>query len=151
MEKVVSIDEVAEHMINVGEQLIPYNFPQADPHLENELFVLKTREVFVDGYAVILHYNKSDYKNYFIETLQIFGKTAPFLPFNLIIKLAQKFLGGHNLSLSEMFKDNRKIYCWTIVTDPSGKPISPPQKDFQVCSFEGFKYAYIDAKNINLY
>jgi hypothetical protein len=148
---VISLDQVAEHMRNVGEQLVPYNFPQADPKLENDLFILKTREMFVDGYWVMLHYNKADYKTYFVETFQVFGKKTPFLSFSLVVKLAKKFLGGHHLALSEILKDNRKIYCWTVAVDYDGRPMVPPQKETQVCTFEGFQYAYVDPRHTNFY
>jgi hypothetical protein len=146
-----TIDNIIEDMMHFGDQLVPYNYPQADPRLEEELFILKAREAIVDGYAVLLYYNKSDYKNYFIESLQIHSKTSPFLPFNLIVKVAKKFLGGHNLALSEILRDNKKIYCWTALMDTSGRPMPTLNKESQLCNFEGFKYSYISIKNLDIY
>ena len=60
-----SLDLIVEHMRNVGDQLIPYNFPQASPHLEDDLNKIKSRDVVVDGYNVILHFSKSDYDTHY--------------------------------------------------------------------------------------
>lgn len=150
-----SLDIVAEHMRNIGEQLVPYNHPQADASLERDLYVLKTRELFIDGYWVMLHFNKADYKTHFLETLQIFGKKTPFLPFNLVVKLGRKFLGGHHLSLYEALRDKqdlRKIYCWNVMLDRQGRPIQFAPQETQLLTFEGFCYTYIqDPKLVNLY
>jgi hypothetical protein len=75
------IDVIVEQVKALGERLIPYNFPLADPAAEDDLVVLKTVEVVVEGYIVFIHYNKSDYGDHFLESFQIYGKNSPFLPF----------------------------------------------------------------------
>ena len=72
-------------MRNMGELLVPYNFPKADPRLENDLNVLKTVDCIVDGYSICLHFSKADYNSHYLETLQVLGKDIPFLPFCLIV------------------------------------------------------------------
>jgi hypothetical protein len=145
------LDAAIEHIRNVGEQLVPYNFPQADPQLEDEMGILKTQELCVDGYHIIIHFSKAFHNDYYLETLQILGKKVPFLPFNLVVKLAKKFLGSHHLSLSEILRDNRKIYCWTITVDAEGHPLPSAHEEAKFLEFEGFEYAYIDAQFINFY
>lgn len=147
-----NLETLVARMRNVGDQLAPYNFPQADPKLEDDLNVIKTKEAVVDGYAVILHFSRSDYRTHYLETLQILGKNSPFLPFNVVFKIVRRFLGSHHLSLAEPIQDNRKIYCWTVCVDPRGVPIPMPQQDeAEECLFEGCKYKYIDPSHISFY
>ena len=150
--RIKHVDEVISNARIIGEQLMCYNFPQADPRLEDDLNILKTKEVLVDGYSVILHYSKADYRTYYLETLQILGKNSPFLPFHLVVKIARKFLGNQKLTLVEPMRDNRKIYCWTVTLDRRGIAIdSPNQPPVEAQSYDGFKYTYLDAQHINFY
>lgn len=150
-----NFDDVVVRMRNVGEQLIPYNFPKGDVHLEDELNFVKTKEVIVDGYEIILNFSKSDYTSanppHFTETLQIIGKNSAFLPFNMVVKLARRFLGNQHLSLLEILKDNRKIYCWTVCLDKRGCPIEQPNEGRSLAmKFEGFEYEYMDPQKVRL-
>jgi len=147
-----SLDLIADHMRNVGEQLVPYNFPQASPQLEDDLNEIKSRDVVVDGYNVILHFSKSNYDDHYLETLQVIGKNTSFLPFSLIAKVGRKFLGGHHLSLVEIYKDGRKIYCWSVTLNRRGCPIaSSYEQDGERCTYEGFEYSYMDPSQVNFY
>lgn len=150
MEK--NLDDFVERMRNVGEQLVPYTVPMADARLEDELNFVKTKEVVIDGYELTINYGKSDQQSCYTESLQIIGKNSAFLPFNLVAKLARKFLGSHKLSLIEILKDNRKIYCWTVCTDRRGRPIDPPiEHQLHSCKHEGWEYAYMDPKQVKIY
>ena len=40
---------------------------------------------------------------YYLESFQILGKHAPFLPFCLVVKLGCMFLGSHQLALVEFY------------------------------------------------
>lgn len=152
IEKVMSLDVLANHMRNLGEQLVPYNYPQADPKLEDDLSSLKSKYVMIDGYNIVIHYTKGDFKTHFLESLQIYGVNTPFLPFNLVVKLARKFLGSHDLSLVEILRENKKIYLWTVAVNRRGCPISsPPQDNCKDCVYEGFHYRYCDPSSIKLY
>jgi hypothetical protein len=51
-------DDIVNHMKSLAEYFIPYNFPKVPPKEEDEINILKFREAMVDGYNVILHYNK---------------------------------------------------------------------------------------------
>jgi hypothetical protein len=136
----------------MGDFLIPYNFPKNDPKIEEDTDVLKTMEVVVDGYSAVLHYNKADYSDHYLITFQVFGKHCPFLPFIVVAKLARKFLGEKNLSLVELLRNNRKVYCWTLYADLEGNPIkSKIEERGEFCTFEGFKYTYMSPTEINFY
>ena len=148
-----NLDEIVERMRSMGEFLIPYNFPNnISFEVEEDLSIFKEREAIIDGIPLFLNYQKADYKKYYIETLQIFGKNTPFLPFNLVCKLGRRFLGGHHLSLVEIFKENRKIYIWSVCVDKEGRPIKAPYKlESEECEFEGFNYLYLQPNQINFY
>lgn len=147
------LEEIIERMRGMGDILVPLNYPNTFSfELEDDLSIFKEREAIIDGIPLLLNYQKSDYKKYFIETVQIFGKTTPFLPFNLICKIGKRFLGGHHLSLVEIFKDNRKIYIWSVCVDKRGRPIPAPYKlKTEQCEFEGFNYSYLQPNQINFY
>jgi len=147
------LDQTILNMRSLGEMLVPYNFPLAPmPLKEDDLAPLKERELVVDGYQIVVNYQKSDYQNHLIETLQIYGKSSPFLPFNLICKLAKRFLGPHHLSLVEVFRQNRKVYIWSVCVDRNGKPIPCPyEAETESCEFEGFNYIYLQPSQVNFF
>jgi hypothetical protein len=146
------IDKIVEQMQRLANQLVFYNFPTVPAEDEDEINILKFHEAVIDGYNVILHYNKHDYGDHFLETFQVLGKEVPFLPFALICKLAQKFLGDRHLSLVEVMKERRKIYCWTIVRDARGRVKSSPyENEGTDCIYEGLKYSYVSPDKVNFY
>jgi hypothetical protein len=151
--KELKLDDIIKRMKSLGNVLVPYNFPKMMPTMmEDDLSVLKQREAVVDGYQIVLNYQKSDYDEYFTEILQIYNKNSPFLPFNLICKLGKRFLGDGNLSLIEIFKDNRKIYIWTVYVDQDGNSIPiPHETESEECEFEGFNYLYMQPNQVNFY
>jgi len=135
----------------VGDQLVPYNYPRCDPSLEEQLAPIKYRESIVDGYSIVLYYHKAQYKDYLVEILQIVGKTQPFLPFTVVVKIARLMLGSANLNLTEYLKDSRKIYCWSVFLDEHGKPMPPVNNVGNKVEFEGFTYLQLEQDSINLY
>jgi len=147
------LNEVIANMKSLGEMLVPYNYPRTPLILyEDSYEFFKERDVVVDGYSLIIHYQKSDYKEYFLKTFQIHNKTGPFLPFYLVAKMAKKFLGSEYLSLVEIFKDSKKIYCWSVAVDENDVAIETPYEiDGEKCSFEGFEYIYMSPESINFY
>lgn len=148
------LEDIIDNMRALGDMLIPHNFPKAPLLMttEDDLSIFKQREAIIDGYPVLLHYQKSDYDAYLMETLQIYGKNSPFLPFSLICKLGKRFLGSHHLSLVEIFRDNRKIYIWSVCVDRRGRPIPVPwEPDTEECVFEGFNYLYMQPNQVNFY
>jgi len=136
-------DDVIKEMKSFGELLIPYNTPRVSQVDEDEICIIKTREVAVDGYNTVIYYSKSDWADYYIEILQVTGRYTPFLPFSLVCKIGKKFLGERYLSYVDFLRDNRKTYCWTVASDKSSTPISAPYKKEIVsddCVYEGFCY-----------
>ena len=151
--KELKIKDIIDSMRALGERLIKYNFPKVMPSaMEDDLSVFKQREAILDGYPVVLHYQKADYDNHLMETLQIYGKNSPFLPFSLVCKLGRRFLGPSHLSLVEIFKDNRKVYIWSVCVDKTGNAIpSPYEMEIEECIFEGFNYIYLQPSQVNFY
>jgi hypothetical protein len=144
-------DDLVDSLRSIGDKLVPYNFPRNDPRLEDEIHPLKVVETLIDGYEVVICFSKADYKEHFLETVQIFGRSMPFLPFSIVIKVAQKFLGSRHLSLVEIPKANRKVYCWTVCVDRNGGSVaSPYEVKSEICKFEGFEYAYMQPDQVNL-
>ena len=138
----------------VSKHLIPLTFPFPKSRIEDEedIAILKKVEEDVDGYSLILHFNKANYGKYYLESFQVLGKHSPFLPFHLVVKLAQRMLGGHYLSFVEFYQENRKIYCWSVCVDKEGKPIpSPIEDETESCEFEGFEYKYMRPNQLNFY
>lgn len=152
MNQKTDIQDIVSRMKTLGERLVPYNFPMAPPHVEEDINPSKTVEATVDGYQLVLYYSKADYKNYIVEMFQVFGKNDPFLPFNLVTKLAKTFLGKEGLSLTEVIRDNRKIYCWTLRTDNVGQLIHGQLADeVEECEYEGMRYVYLRPDQVNIY
>lgn len=147
-----SLGKHIEEMRGLGEVLVKYNFPKAPSEWEDDLNVLKMRELIIDGYYVLAHYSKADYGDHFLETLQVLGKNCPFLPFFLVCKLAKRFLGERELSLLEFVRDNRKIYCWTLTLDMENNPIpSPFDPEVKRCVYEGLEYGYMQPSQVNFH
>jgi hypothetical protein len=148
-----NFDEIVKNMKSLGDRLIPYTYPQTFSSLfDSDLDVFREREVYLDGYSLMVYYQKSDFGDYFFKTVQIYNRVGPFLPFNIVFKVATKFLGTKDLSLVEIFKSNRKVYCWSLATDHFDAPIDPPyETKGEYCHFEGFSYFYITPSYVNFY
>lgn len=141
-------------MKRFGKLLMPYNFPLVSPEEEEAVnFIKSLHETCVDGYSLVLHFSKSDYGTHYLETLQVVGKYSPFLPFSLVCKIGKQVFGSRHLSLVELIKEGRKIYCWTLVADRENKPIPGPyqQEDAERCMYEGLEYRSVSPKEVNLY
>lgn len=147
------LDEIASNMRSLGKMLIPYTYPRNFASLfDNDLDIFREREIYVDGYSLIIYYQNSDYGDYLLETVQVYNKVGPFLPFCIVAKVAVSFLGPIGLSLVELFKSDRKIYCWSIATNYEGAPIELPyEADGENCTFEGLNYFYINPSYVNFY
>lgn len=142
--------EIIEEMRGVGDYLVSHSMPKVSKSEEIEILPLKQRIIVVDGYEVGVSFSKADYGSYYIETFLIWGKTSKFLPFILTSKLARYFLGQHELTLAETFKDKRRIYCWSVTTDRDGRPLEM-KRDAEECEFEGFKYRYLQPNQIKFF
>lgn len=145
--------EHIKEMRSFGEFLIPYNYPLVSVEDEEAINCIKQREVFVDGYDLILFFSKADWHNYYLETMQVLGKFSPFLPFSLVCRIGKQFLGNKYLSLVEIFRDNKKIYCWTVAVDKkTNLPIICPYKvELEKCIYDGLEYRFFDSNKVNFY
>jgi hypothetical protein len=146
------LNKVIDEMKRLSEHLMPYSHPNVDAKDETIIDVLKFRQIMVDGYEITLHYNKYEYEDHFLETLQIMGKKIPFIPFNLICKIARKALGDEHLSLIEILRESRKIYCWTVTKNKRGVPMPNSYKTkAEQCTYEGFEYNYVAPDQVDFY
>ena len=94
------LDKHIKEMRSLGDFLMPYSFPRIDE--EGLIGDLKLREIPVDGYNLILNFSRNNYSTHYLETLQIFGKYSPFLPFSLVCKVGKMFMGDQHLALVEL-------------------------------------------------
>lgn len=147
-----SLDIFVKEMRSFGEFLIPYNFPKASPLNEDDISFIKTKGIVVDGYNLVVYYSKADKDNHYLEIVQITGKYIPFLPFSLVCKVGKRFLGDKCLSYIDFIKNNRKVYCWTVVLDKENHPTSSLYNNsIADCSYEGLEYRYLDRSKVNFY
>jgi hypothetical protein len=141
-------EEVAE-MRAMADMLVPYTFPVVDFRVEQDVLLFKHRSFAVDGYDLSVCFSKADYGEYFLESFQVQSSFAPFLPFAVVCKVGRAFLGSNNLSYIEFFKNNRKVYCWTI-RSREGRPL-PPDKKNKPGSYEGFQFSILQPGTVDLF
>lgn len=147
-----NIQKTIDRMKKLGESLSYKTFPNCKIGEDEDLILLKSAEILIDGYTVIVFYSVSDYAKYKIKTFQIYSKNHNFLPFNIVCKMAKKFLGEEYISLIELFTNNRKIYCWTMMCDKQNHPIMSPYNDYYIKKeFEDFNYFLLEADKIYFY
>ena len=139
---VKTLKQHAQEMKKMAEILMPRTFPIVNFEKERKILVFKQRMLLVDGYEIVVLVNKSDYKTYHSSSVQIRSIYSPFLPFNLVCKLAKVFLGDIDVSYMEFFKNGKKLYCWNVRTTPNGD-ILPPSQDAQLGFYEGFTYSIL--------
>lgn len=139
-------------MKDMAEYLIKYSYPQNAMEMDRDINILKTGEFMIDGYDITIYFHKAFYGDHYLETLQLFNNEGPFLPFNLVIKIVQMFLGTKHLYLLELLKDGKKIYLWNRSTDINREPIvftldKPAEKQ----EFEGFEYHYMSPTEVSFH
>jgi|SRR5581483_4899909 len=141
-----TLQKNVEEMRGLAKLITNISFPRSPPQTEIELAWLKQRDIVVDGYEVGLHFNISDYGTCLIESLQIYGKQFTYLPFRVVVKVVQAFLGVELLSLTEMMYNGlddslRNIYVWTAYCDKEWKRITDPfHPNSLLEEVDGFKF-----------
>lgn len=135
----------------LGGHLVDYTHPRASTSIEDDITVLRGRDVTIDGYHLTLFYSKADYGDYCLETFQVLGRWLPFVPFTVVCKLVRKFLGGEHLSLVEIFLDQKKTYVWTLSTTPDGKPRQPVQDTISEMEYQGLHFNYMNPSKVNFF
>src|SRR5262249_8698545 len=131
--------------------LMPYSKPKTSQEDDDDINFMKSKEVMVDGYSLIIYYSKNEWPTHYMEILQITGKYTPFLPFSLVCKIGRKFLGEKHLSYVDFTQNDRKTYCWTAASDKSNNPIPAPYKKEALsddCIYEGLEYKCLISKKI---
>jgi hypothetical protein len=133
----ITLDQHVAELRSLANTLMSYSFPKVKIEEDQEVITLRTRQLVVDGFDIAVTLCMSDYDKYQLESLQIQGIHTPFLPFSLVCKIARCFLGAQHLSYTDIVRDNRKIYCWTI-RKRRGKVV--PIKKLVSSTYEGFSY-----------
>jgi len=151
-DNITKIESSIRELKNLGKILIPYNYPhQNSEEIEEDLLIFKSRKFIIDGYSVIAHYQRCDYGDYYMDVIQLYGDYSTFLPISVNCKLAKLFLGDKELSLIETYKQQKKIYCWTVYLNKEEKVIESPirkEGDFFHRFYDGFKYFYIPPSKV---
>lgn len=143
------IQDVVSRMKKMAELLVPYTFPLVKFEEERDILCLKQNTVRVDGYQVVLCFSRAQYKKYWLDSLQIQSYCTPFLPFYLVCKLGQFFLGSENLAYIDFLKKDKKVYCWTIkIVD---NQILHPGEKVKNVSFEGFDFCVLGPHSVNIF
>jgi hypothetical protein len=66
--------------------------------------------------------------------------------------MAKKFLGDKHVSLIEIFSSNKKLYCWSVVTNTSDEPIENPySSNYEKREFEKFDFSVIHPEEVNFF
>ena len=144
-----NLQKIVDRTKNIANFLIPYTFPKANIKSEHEIVALKQEDIVVDGYQITICYSIADYDEYFLKSIQLQSIYSPFLPFAVVCKIGQMFLGKNNLSYVEFFQSNKKIYCWTTKT--TDEKTLPPEKETKRGTYEGFDFNIIDPGLVDLF
>lgn len=125
-----------EEMKRTAKLFEPFSHPKIpdDP----DISWLKHREIYVDGYPLIVHYSHNDHGDIFLKTITIGCKHVIALPFFLICKIARKYLGDDGkLIYYEHVRGGRKIYSWVQITQ-EGKPLL--ESNLEKDNYDGFEF-----------
>lgn len=141
--------EAIENMKAVAEYLMDYTFPMVSFEDEQKILCMKQRTLTIDGYEIVVCYSMANYEKYVLDTLQIQSPQVPFLPFNIVCKVAQLFLGKENLCYIDFFKYNKKVYCWAVKSFEGIR--LPPSKKSDPTSYEGFDFHLMQPGTVDLF
>lgn len=140
-----SIEDIVLSMRTIGNMLIePVSSIQGISNdKKNGIIPLKTRYKNIDGYDLVITFDKSKYSDLYLERCSFFGRYQTFLPFSLIKKIACKFLGNEYLSLVESVRGDKKVYNWYLFLDLEGNPQPFVHKQSEDCVFDDWHYRLI--------
>lgn len=144
-----TLEQHVDEMKKLANILVSCTYPNVDFQEEQDVLLLKQRNISVDGYDITICLSKADYGDYFLESLQIQSYYTPFLPFNLVCKLGNIFFGKENLAYIEFFKNGRKVYCWTIKSK-NGQSL-PTDSKTKPANYQGFKFEILQSGAIELF
>ena len=70
----MNLDDTINGMKAISDRLMQYSSYETQVQDEEILSCLKQRQIDIDGYELIVYYNKCDYEEMELECLQIYGK-----------------------------------------------------------------------------
>lgn len=138
-----NLNTIVKDLKDASNLIVNYTFPKVTTVIEADFDFLRSTRACVDGIVVNIYYTKSDYEVHFFETVQIIGEYSPFVPFSVVLKIGRAFLGDNNLTLTEFYQKNRKVYCWNLITGKDGQQFPNENLRGERCCFEGYNYTYI--------
>lgn len=150
--KQAPLEETVAQMRRMGEMLIPYTYPMTPKSEAEDIAPLKLHQMMLDGYEIYVQYNKGNYGEYFLESVEIVNKNAPFLPFVLVCKVGKAFLGDKHLAYVSFWTDNRRHYVWTLAKDEDDQPMPGPYKvEMETNQYEGLEYDVLPNGSMNFH
>ena len=151
-DNIAKIERSIQELKALGKTLVPFNYPAKNSEDNDEdLLIFKSRKFVVDGYSLVAHYQRCDYGDYYLDVLQLYGDYSTFLPIAISCKMAKMFLGSRELSLIETYKDQKKIYCWTVYLRKDETVMECPSKtrdEMASRTYDGFKYFYVPPNKV---
>jgi hypothetical protein len=114
--------------------------------LDSDISWLKQRDVIIDGYSMIAHFTQADHGDTYLDVLTLGCKYAPFIPFAVVCKAAELFLGKENLTLFEHTRDGKKIYSWMVLFR-QGKALESKNERIEKQNYNGFDYFRANTDN----
>lgn len=146
-----NIDDLVYRSRAVSDQLLRYGTSSND-EFSQITRSLRDLSFIIDGYPVLAHFTKSRAGDNIIEYLQIQPTLSEFLPFNVVFKIAQKFMGSRNLSYTEVYKGGKKVYFWILSVTEDGKPVElEGLEDYEEMEYNGIKYNHVNSSQIEFY
>ena len=125
------------------------SFPKVSFEEELQILCLKQRSLTIDGYDINVCYSQSDYEDHILETLQLQSAQVPFIPFNVVCKVAKLVMGVEKLAYIDFFRYNKKVYCWAV-KNFDGKRVEPNVNSKKI-SYEGFEFYLLDPSSVDLF
>lgn len=145
----MNINQLVDSMKKMSDLIYGYSLPG------RSVSPLLTRYLTVDGYDLTVFYSKTISGRgddlYNLETFQCSSRYYPFLPFDLVKKLACLFLGDEQLSLAEQFTEHGRIYCWYLFKESDNQKISYPYENADLINYDGWNYSLIRSNSVNFY
>lgn len=145
MNQITKPKDHVKEMLRTADFLVPYS-PPLHPS-DEDISLLRSREIIVDGYPLTAHLMKNDHKDIKTLVLTLFSKTVPFLPMSVISKTARMFLGDEHLTLMEYIQNGTKIYSWMILLKKGEAMEHFDVSKGNKVSYNGFEFVRINDSN----
>jgi hypothetical protein len=119
----VLLEKHIKEMHDASAALMEYSWPVVSMDDEKQIICLKERDLYVDGYGICVVLSKNDHQAHYMQTLQIYASFGAFLPFSLVCKVAERFLGSLGLYYVSIIQNDRKVYIWTVCFNKNNQSI----------------------------